>query len=94
MPNQSSQLPLHIENSSRNSTKNSAPSAGPTGGSLDDVLLKKTLVAGTDPVALDAYVAQGYWNLDPRQLRYLTLAQARGLGRVDFENVRTRTVQA
>lgn len=67
---------------------------GPTGGSLDDVLLKKTLVAGTDPVALDAYVSQAYWNLDPRKLRYLMLAQARGLGRVDFENVRTRSIQA
>jgi len=29
---------------------------GPTGGNLDDVALKKTLAAGTDPVALDAYV--------------------------------------
>ena len=37
---------------------------GPTGGSLADVLLKKTLVAGTDPVALDAYVAKAYWNLE------------------------------
>jgi uncharacterized protein (DUF362 family) len=27
---------------------------GPTGGNLEDVLLKKTLIAGTDPVALDA----------------------------------------
>src|ERR1019366_7694915 len=30
---------------------------GPTGGNLEDVALKKTVVAGTDPVALDAYVA-------------------------------------
>ncbi|MEJ2006856.1 MAG: DUF362 domain-containing protein [Acidobacteriota bacterium] len=66
---------------------------GPTGGSLNDVLVKKTLVAGTDPVALDAFVARAYWNLDPRTLRYLTLAQARGLGKVDFESVRTRTIQ-
>ena len=27
---------------------------GPTGGSVADVALKKTLVAGTDPVAIDA----------------------------------------
>ena len=44
---------------------------GPTGGSLADVVLKKTLVAGTDPVALDAYVAKAYWDLDASQLRYL-----------------------
>ena len=31
---------------------------GPTGGNLEDVALKKTMVAGTDPVALDAYVAK------------------------------------
>jgi len=38
---------------------------GPTSGNLEDVLLKKTLVAGTDPVALDTYLAKAYWNLEP-----------------------------
>ena len=65
---------------------------GPTGGSLADVLMKKTLVAGTDPVALDAYVAKAYWDIEPSQLRYLKLAQDRGLGRMDFANVRTEVV--
>ena len=63
---------------------------GPTGGDLADVALKKTLIAGTDPVALDAYVAKAFWDLDFRALRYLKLAQDRRLGRIDFENVRTR----
>jgi len=67
---------------------------GPTGGSLADVLLKKTLVAGTDPVALDAYVAKAYWNFEPSQLRYLRLAQDRGLGKMDFASVRTEVVTA
>jgi uncharacterized protein (DUF362 family) len=67
---------------------------GPTGGSLADVLLKKTMVAGTDPVALDAYVAKAFWNLDVSQLRYLQLAQDRGLGRTDFAKVRTEVVAA
>ena len=65
---------------------------GPTGGSLADVLLKKTLVAGTDPVALDAYVAKAYWDFEPSQLRYLQLAQDRGLGTMDFARVRTEVV--
>ena len=65
---------------------------GPTGGSLADVLLKKTLVAGTDPVALDAYVAKAYWDFEPSHLRYLQLAQDRGLGKMDFANVRTQVV--
>ena len=37
---------------------------GPTGGNLEDVVLKKTVEVGTDPVALDAYVAKAYWNLE------------------------------
>jgi len=57
---------------------------GPTGGNLEDVAIKKTLVAGTDPVAIDAYVAKAYWNLDPEHLPYLQMAAARGLGTVDF----------
>lgn len=67
---------------------------GPTGGSVADVALKRTLVAGTDPVALDAYVAKAYWDLDAGQLPYLQLAQARGLGTTIFENVRTRVTTA
>ncbi len=64
---------------------------GPTGGNLEDVLLKKTMVAGTDPVALDAYVAKAYWNLEVSALPYLQMAAKRGLGTYEFEKVRTRT---
>ncbi|MFB3917205.1 MAG: DUF362 domain-containing protein [Terriglobales bacterium] len=65
---------------------------GPTGGSLQDVELKKTVLAGTDPVALDAYAAKAYWNLGPKELPYLKLASGRGLGTTDFERLRIRTV--
>ena len=63
---------------------------GPTGGNLQDVLLKKTVVAGTNPVALDAYVAKAYWNLEVSDLPYLTMAANRGLGTYEFEKVRTQ----
>jgi uncharacterized protein (DUF362 family) len=63
---------------------------GPTGGNLEDVLLKKTLVAGTDPVALDAYVAKAYWNLEVSSLPYLKMASQRGLGSYEFGKIRTR----
>jgi uncharacterized protein (DUF362 family) len=66
---------------------------GPTGGNLEDVDLKKTLVAGTDPVAIDAYVAKAYWNLDPEQLPYLQMAAARGLGTVDFASLNVKVSQ-
>jgi uncharacterized protein (DUF362 family) len=66
---------------------------GPTGGNLEDVQLKKALVAGTDPVALDAYVARAYWNLEPSALPYLKMASERGLGTVQFETLRNRIVR-
>jgi len=65
---------------------------GPTGGNLEDVLLKKTIVAGTDPVALDAYLAKAYWDLEPVALPYLKLAADRGLGSLQFEKLRTQVV--
>jgi uncharacterized protein (DUF362 family) len=61
---------------------------GPTGGNLDDVLLKKTLVASTDPVAVDAYVAKAIWNLESDALPYLGMAAKRGLGTMQFEKLR------
>jgi uncharacterized protein (DUF362 family) len=63
---------------------------GPTGGNLEDVVLKKTLVAGTDPVALDAYAAKAYWNLEVSVLPYLQMAAQRGLGTFEFEKIRIR----
>lgn len=65
---------------------------GPSGGNTADVALKKTLIAGTDPVALDAYAAAAYWDLDWHTLGYLKLASERHLGTLEFESVRTRFV--
>jgi len=53
---------------------------GPSGGSTEDVALRKTVIAGTDPVAVDAYAARAFWGLDAGSLRYLELAAERGLG--------------
>jgi uncharacterized protein (DUF362 family) len=66
---------------------------GPTGGNLEDVALKKTIVAGTDPVALDAYVAKAYWNLEVAQMPYLEMVAARGLGTVEFEKLHVKVSQ-
>jgi hypothetical protein len=63
---------------------------GPTGGNLEDVELKKTVIAGTDPVALDAYVAKAYWDLNAEQLPYLQLAANRGLGILEFEKLHVK----
>lgn len=66
---------------------------GPTGGSLDDVVLKKSLIAGTDPVAIDAYAAKAFWNLEPQALPYLKFAARKGLGTSDFEKARAKIVK-
>jgi uncharacterized protein (DUF362 family) len=65
---------------------------GPTGGNLEDVLFKKMLVAGRDPVALGAYVAKAYWNLDSVSLPYLKMAEERGLGALQFDKLHTEIV--
>jgi uncharacterized protein (DUF362 family) len=64
---------------------------GPGGGALADVALKKTVIAGTDPVAIDAYAASAFWNLRSDALPYLKMAAARRLGTVAFEKVRMKT---
>jgi uncharacterized protein (DUF362 family) len=66
---------------------------GPTGGSLDDVVLKKTLIAGTDPVAIDAYAANAFWNLEAASLPYLKFAARKGLGTADMDKVRSKMVK-
>lgn len=67
--------------------------SGPTGGSVDDVEQKDTVIASIDPVAVDAYAAKAWWDLDIPRLRFLQLAEARGVGRADFTALRTHVIQ-
>jgi uncharacterized protein (DUF362 family) len=53
---------------------------GPGGGNLEDVAPMRTIVAGTDPVAVDAWARRAWWELDPAGLTWLALAARRGLG--------------
>ena len=53
---------------------------------------QENVLAGTDPVALDAYAAKAYWNLDPPALPYLQMAADRGLGSLQFDKLRTQVV--
>jgi len=65
---------------------------GPSGGDAADVELRRTVLAGTDPVAVDAWAAQAFFGLDERTLRYLSLAAARGLGTAHFETLHVKAV--
>ena len=60
---------------------------GPQGGRVSDTELRKTVVAGTDPVAVDTLGAS-FFGVAPAELPYLGLAQARGLGQTDLGKVR------
>jgi uncharacterized protein (DUF362 family) len=60
---------------------------GPTGGSLDDVRVENTLIAGTDEVAIDTYSLR-FLDLKAEQVPFLAMAEARGLGKVDWRSLR------
>ena len=60
---------------------------GPTGGNLEDVAPGNAIIAGTDPVAIDAWAARTWWSLDESSLPYLKLAAERGLGTTQFEKL-------
>ncbi len=55
---------------------------GPQGGNLEDVKIVDALIAGYDPVAVDAEGAR-LLGSNPRDLDYLVEAERRGLGRID-----------
>jgi len=60
---------------------------GPQGGRPSDTELRKTVAAGVDPVAVDAFAAS-LFPVEPRELPYLALARERGLGESDLGKVR------
>jgi len=60
---------------------------GPQGGRVSDTELRKTVIAGVDPVAVDAMGAS-LFEVTPRELPYLGMARERGLGEFDLGKVR------
>jgi len=59
---------------------------GPQGGRLSDAMLYKTIVAGTDYVAVDALGAS-FFGIKPEELRYLQLAHQKGMGEIHLKNL-------
>ena len=64
---------------------------GPSGGNLADVVEKKTLIGGTDPVAVDAY-GMTLFDIDPPTVEFLQEAKTRGLGEFDLKKLDVRKV--
>jgi len=66
---------------------------GPQGGSLKDVQVLDTVIAGADIVAVDS-VACGLFGKSARDVRYVRLAQEAGLGVADPSRIALRKVEA
>jgi uncharacterized protein (DUF362 family) len=59
---------------------------GPQGGNLNDVKEMNTIIAGTDPVGVDAMGAE-LFGLSPTGLTYLQKANEMGLGEIDLKKL-------
>ncbi len=60
---------------------------GPVGGNLRDVKVLDTLIASTDPVAVDSY-ATTLFNLRPEEIDSIRRAYEFGLGEMDLKKIR------
>jgi uncharacterized protein (DUF362 family) len=64
---------------------------GPTGGSLEDVRMEGLLVAGIDPVAVDAYCTT-IFDLEPDGVGFVKAASAHGLGEMDLAKIKQQEI--
>jgi uncharacterized protein (DUF362 family) len=67
-------------------------SNGPTGGSLADVAIENTVIAGVDEVAIDTYCLR-YLDVKAEQVPFLALGEQRGLGVMDWKSLRVKEGQ-
>lgn len=65
---------------------------GPNGGTPADVRREGLLVAGTDPVAVDAYCAT-IFGLEPGDVGFVERASALGLGEMDLAKVKQQKIE-
>lgn len=73
---------LHILDATRILTQN-----GPSGGKLEYVQVKNQVIAGTDPVALDAY-GSTLFGLQPQDIGHIVKAHELGLGEMALNQVK------
>ena len=64
---------------------------GPQGGSLKDVIEKKTIIAGKNIATVDAY-GSTLFNMKPTDLGYVVKANQFGLGEIDLNKVNIKKV--
>ena len=64
---------------------------GPSGGNLADTEEKKTVIAGTDRVAVDACSVR-LFGIEPERLEYLKIANERGMGKMNLAQVSLKEI--
>ena len=60
---------------------------GPIGGNLEDVARRDSVIAGVDPVAIDAFGAT-LFGIEPMEISYVAEGQKRGLGTSDYASLK------
>jgi uncharacterized protein (DUF362 family) len=73
---------LHILDATRILLKN-----GPSGGKIEDVEVRNLVLAGADPVAVDAY-GTTIFGLKPADIGYITKAHEAGRGEMDLHKIK------
>ncbi|MBP9002503.1 MAG: DUF362 domain-containing protein, partial [Candidatus Hydrogenedentes bacterium] len=66
---------------------------GPTGGDLNDVKITRTVAAGTDIVALDAFGSELLGN-KPELIGTIRVGAEYGLGVIDYKSLNPKEVTA
>jgi uncharacterized protein (DUF362 family) len=61
---------------------------GPSGGKLEYVQVRNLVVAGLDPVAIDAYGAATLFAMQPAEIGYITKGYELGLGEMDLNKIK------
>jgi uncharacterized protein (DUF362 family) len=65
---------------------------GPTGGSPDDVVETNTIIAGTDPVAIDAWTGVNLLERSLGELEFVSTAEKNGAGKSDWGKLRMEVI--
>jgi len=66
---------------------------GPQGGNLSDVMQGNCIIAGTDQVAIDAYTAEKFFDLNEHQLSYLDITHSKGLGNKNYHELSPKEIK-
>jgi uncharacterized protein (DUF362 family) len=61
---------------------------GPSGGKPEYVQVKNLVVAGVDPVAIDAYGTQTLFGMNPSDIGYIVKGHELGLGEMDVNKIK------